>query len=472
MIVAVDVGTSSVKVGLVNQSGRIVRSYVKAIPLSTPVRLAAEHDLEILWRLVLEGIVRVSRGYENKVEAVSLGTYLHALGVLEERFRVVVNAMTYLDRRCHEEQKEIEKYGIELYRRTGCPPIFVFPLCKALWLRRQGLLKSSHKLTFLKDYLAYKLTGSHVIDYGVASGTGFLNVHDLRWEPLALEVSMVDENMLPQLVEGARIYDYVDIRDAGLTSVAVVLGSFDGALQNIGYGVFKPDAVLNLGSTTVVRMLTPITAIDKKPEARFFTYYAADGYRVVGGASNNGMLVVEWFKKVFRRRYSLHEGILCDDGVYVLPFVAGERYPFRDPGLTFTVTGLRLEHGYGDLVKALFEGMALVARAIVEAIEENGIEVRQLHCAGGGCGNSGLVSVFANVLCKPVLIHKDPKNAVLLGAAVTAMKALGYIKSFSEVEFRSTTPVACINPDSDSCTTYEECLKKFLKLVNVLRMLP
>ncbi|MEM0296735.1 MAG: FGGY family carbohydrate kinase, partial [Zestosphaera sp.] len=356
MIVAVDVGTSSVKAGLVSPGGRLVRSYVKPIPLSTPAQLAAEHDLELMWRLVLEGVVRVSRGYEGKVEAISLGTYLHALGVLDERFRVVVNVMTYLDRRCHAEQKEIEERGFELYRRTGCPPIFVFPLCKALWLRRQGLLRSSHKLTFLKDYLVYKLTGRHAVDYGVASGTGFLNVRDLRWEPLALEAGAVDEDMLPQLVEGAKVYERVDVRDARLTDVAVVPGSFDGALQNIGYGVFSPDAVLNLGSTTVVRALTQDLVIDREPEARFFTYYAADGYRVVGGASNNGMAVVKWFKSIFRGGRSLRGGIMCRDGVYVLPFAAGERYPFRDPDLTFTFTGLRLEHKHEDLVKALFEG--------------------------------------------------------------------------------------------------------------------
>ncbi len=471
MIVSVDVGTSSIKVGLVSYDFKVLRSYVLNVPLITEPPPAAEHDLRMLWELTLRGIREVVKGYEGKVEAISLSTYLHGLALLDQNFEVVANVMTHLDRRSAKAQELLEGFGGELYRRTGCPPIFVSPLCKALWLRSKGELMRNLRLCFVKDYLSYKLVGRHVVDYGVASGTGFLNIHTLKWDTLTLELSHVDEGMLPELYEGAKVYDYIRLNEAGINDkVALVLGSFDGALQNIGYGVFGSDAVLNLGSTAVLRTLLPEVVIDRSPDARFFAYYAADGYSAIGGASNNGMVVVEWLRKVLEGgTVSAVKNIMCKEGIYALPFLAGERYPFRDPNLALTLLGLRLEHGRGELVRAVMEGMALTVRAILAAMEENGVNVERVYCAGGGCSNEDLVEVFSKALCKPIVIHASPRDAVVIGASNIAMKALGHVKSLEEIRKITYDQLTHIHPSAADCVTYSHCLEKYLKLVKIMK---
>lgn len=471
MIVSVDVGTSSVKIGLVSNDVKILRSYVSEVPLITETALAAEHDLKLLWDLTLRGIREVVRGYEGSVEAVSLSTYLHGLAILDSEFNVVSNVMTHLDRRPSNMQKFLEEHGSELYKRTGCPPIFVFPTCKALWLRTQGILKSSLKLCFVKDYITYKLAGRHVVDYGVASGTGFLNINNLKWDSLALEISQVSEGMLPELYEGAKVYDYINLRDVGINDkVALVLGSFDGALQNIGYGAFGSEAVLNLGSTAVIRTLLHELVLDKSPEARFFTYYAADGYRAIGGASNNGMVVIEWLKKLLNiESLPLTKNIACKEGVYALPYLIGERYPFRDPNLALTLLGLHLEHGSDYVIRSVIEGIALTVKTILLALEENGIKIDKVHCAGGGCSNIELVETFSNVLCKPIAIHLSPRDAVVLGASGTALRALGYVKSLDHLRDKSNEQPTNMYPTLEKCFTYDYCLKTFSKLVKNAR---
>ncbi len=471
MIISVDVGTSSIKVGLVDDGRGILRSYVSEVPLIIETHSAAEHDLKLLWELTLQGIRKVVKGYESRVEAISLSTYLHGLALLNPNFEVVTKVITHLDRRSAKIQKVLEEFGGELYRRTGCPPIFIFPLCRALWLKDRGALTSTSKLCFVKDYLAYKLVGRHVVDYGVASGTGFLNVSSLKWEPLSLELSNVSEEMLPELYEGAKVYDYVNLREVGIDGkVALVLGSFDGALQNIGYGVFGSDAVLNLGSTAVIRTLLHELVIDRDQEARFFTYYAADGYRVVGGASNNGTVVIEWFKKVLGSdTLPMTKDIACKDGIYALPFLSGERYPFRDPNLAFTLLGLHLEHKLDDVVRAVVEGIALTVKVILIALEENGVRVERVHCAGGGCNNTDLTDVFSNVLCKPLAIHASPRDAVVFGASKTAMRALGYIGSLDRLREDLYEQLTYIYPSAEDCNTYNRCLDVFLKLVRTAR---
>lgn len=473
MIICVDVGTSSIKVGLVDRNLRVVRSYIAEVPLITEVPLAAEHDLNILWELSLRGIREVVKGYESNVEAISLSTYLHGLALLGPDFKAVTNVMTHLDRRSSKMQKLLEEFGSKLYERTGCPPIFVFPLCKTLWLRTQEMIRGNLKLCFVKDYLAYKLVGRHVVDYGVASGSGFLNIHDLRWDPLALEISQVSEDMLPELYEGAKIYDYVNMQDVGIRDkVALVLGSFDGALQNIGYGAFGSDAVLNLGSTAVLRTLLREPVVDRSPEARFFTYYAADGYRVAGGASNNGMVLIEWFKKLLGLdSLIMSKDAVCREGIYALPYLAGERFPFRDPNLAFTLFGLRLEHGRDQVTRAVVEGMALTLRVVLLALKENGVNLERIHCAGGGCSNAEVVEVFSHVLCKPIAIHARPRDAVILGASNVALRALGYLESLDRLRDGIHEQPNYVNPAPELCNIYSNCLKTFLKLVKEAKVI-
>ncbi|MEM2851683.1 MAG: FGGY family carbohydrate kinase [Ignisphaera sp.] len=470
MIIAIDVGTSSTKVGLVDERGRIVESYIYSIPLSTSTDLAAEHRLEAIWSAIWESIAMVSRLYRNRIEAVSLSTYLHGLGILDRGYNTVVDIMTHLDRRCYAEQKFIEEYGYELYSRTGCPPIFVFPLCKILWLRRTELLKPFHRLTFVKDYIVYRLSRYHVVDLGVASGTGLFNIHQLKWDSKALEIAGIDESMLPELHEGARIFDYISIGELGLEKVALILGGFDGALQNIGYGVYGERAVLNLGSTAVIRMLTPAPVIDRNPEMRFFTYYAADGYRVVGGASNNGMIAIEWMKSLTGvDKLILCEDVVCKDGVFVLPFIAGERYPFRDPNLTLTATGLRLEHKRDHLFRGLIEGIGFTIKYILTALEENGVDIKYLHCGGGGCNEPTLVRIFTDILCKPIAMHRDPRNATVLGATIVALKALGYIKSLVDAKLESSSIQFYTHPSGELCNVYSTCYRVFISLVKTMQ---
>jgi len=469
MIVSVDVGTSSVKVGLVSNDGRVLRSYVSDVPLIFEAPLAAEHDLKLLWDLTLRGIREVVRGYEGSVEAISLSTYLHGLALLDTDFRVVANVMTHLDRRSSGMQEFLEGFSSELYGRTGCPPLFVFPLCKVLWMRREGVLRQGLKLCFVKDYLAYRLVGRHVVDYGVASGTGFLNIHSLKWDSLALEISQVGEEMLPELYEGGKVYDYIELPEVGVRNkVALVLGSFDGALQNVGYCAFGSEAVLNLGSTAVIRTLLRDLILDRSGEARFFAYYAVDGYRAIGGASNNGMVVVEWLKKLLNiGSLSMSGRVACSEGIYTLPYVAGERYPFRDPKLAVTIFGLRLEHGWEYITRSVIEGIALTVKTILQALEENGVEVNKIHCAGGGCSNRELVEVFSNVLCKPIIMHLSPRDAVVIGASNTALKALGYVRSLESLKDGSEGEH--IHPIPEACTTYNKCFKIFLRLVRNAR---
>ncbi|HIE56520.1 MAG TPA: hypothetical protein EYP90_15350 [Chromatiaceae bacterium] len=256
--------------------------------------------------------------------------------------------------------------------------------------------------------------------------------------------------------------------------------------------MYETEAAINLGSTAVLRVLLPKAVLDRDARMRFFAYYAADGFWAVGGASNNGSTAVDWAARVlFRlenvlgRELGEHASSLiarsaekvppCSGGVYVLPFVAGERFPFRDPWLRFTVLGMSLDHDHRHVARALFEGISFVVKAMNEALRENGVEVAKAHCGGGGCQNPLMVRVLANVLCTPVVVYggEVARAATALGAAVTLMRALGHVPSITKAELRAVREgvVGVVEPDRDLCNAYSECYSRFVRVCEALSSL-
>lgn len=479
MIVSVDIGTSSVKVSLISLEGNVVRWASHPVETMSPELGAAEHDLEALYQALLKGVKSVVEGYESRVEAITFSCYLHGVAILDRERKPLTRVITHLDTRAGKYQSTVESYGNELYRRTGCPPIFVYPLVKLPWLREKLRLNEKYYLTFVKDYLIYRLTGLTILDYGTASGTGLMNVHSLKWDDLALNVAGVDESMLPQLTEGASVVEYVSIPELGLRNVALVPGSFDGALQNIGYSVYGEEAALNLGSTAVIRTLSKEVVIDRDLRMRFFCYYAADGYRAIGAASNNGMSSLEWIRGNLLGDVSwntVEEEVSkikpCSDGVVVLPFIGGERFPYRNPYLRLTIVGPSVSHSRAHIARASFEGVAFILKAILDALEENSVIIKTLHCGGGGCGVSSLVRIVADTCCKPVVTYREDVARLTssIGAAAVAIRALKYSTGIDNVkfEFVSKSKLGAVEPEESACVTYRRCYEKFSRVLSLV----
>lgn len=479
MILTVDIGTSSIKVALVDLGGRVLKEVARPVELHMPEFGAAEHDLEAIFRGVTEAIGNVVKGFERNIYAISFGCYLHGIALLSSEMKPATNIFTHLDTRPGVHQDEIAQYGLELYSRTGCPPIFVYPIVKLKWLKAIGLLEKARFISFVKDYVLYKLTGVWVLDYGTASGTGLMNIHSLKWDPLALSVVEIDEKKLPELVEGSKVIDYRTLPELGLERVAIVPGSFDGGLQNVGYGVYGDEGVLNMGSTAVVRVLRRDIVLDKSPEMRFFCYYTADGYKAIGAASNNGMVFLEWVRENLLGA-SKWDNVVeliknvppCSEDVYVMPFITGERFPFRDPYLKLTILGIKMNHGVNHLVKASIEGVGYTLRASLDAMGESGVYVKNLHCGGGGCNLVEAIKIISSITGKPIYVYDNrvARMASTIGAAIVAMRALGHVndiaKAHSEVVLGAR--VHYIAPEKPDQVAYERCYKKFLVYVKEL----
>lgn len=487
-VLAVDIGTTNVKAAVVDENGKVLRAASRELALISPEPGAAEHSPREILAAVEETSRLAARGFE--VDAVALSCYQHGLMVVNSRCEPLTNALTHMDWRAARYVAEVEKRcdPTELYRRTGCPPLFVYALPKILWLKSERPAFAAARFLLVKDFVIAKAVGEPYVDYGNASGSQLFNIRELRWDDLALEVAGLSEEQLAEPVEGSETLCELPGAGAELFSVKpgtpLVPGTFDGAAQNLGLGAEGPEkAVLNLGTTAVVRLLGRIPVLDEKG-MRTFCYYAAAGRWAFGGSTNNGGSVLRWLRDALgglevAAAETLDADpydLLCAEaerappgssGLVFIPFMAGERFPFRDPYARGVLLGLRYDHRKPHVVRAFMEGIAMVVRAIAEALANLGFKPARLLGCGGGLRSRLWAAIVASSTRTPVARVRGGEHASNVGAAALAFKALGAVRDLDELGWRAEV-ADVVQPDPALAEVYDVLYEKFTEAYRLL----
>ena len=486
-VLTIDVGTTNVKAAVFDEKGRIVKHSRKELTLLTGPGGVVEHDPREVLKAVFDTARQAAKKFD--VDAISLSFYQHGLLLVDREGRPLTNILTHMDTRSAGLVRVVETSldPSELYRRTGCPPLFVYSLPKVLWVKRSTPSIAGKARWFLlgKDYLVLKLLGEPYTDYGNASGSQLFNITSLRWDDEALRIADLGEESLPKPVEGAMVLDRISGERLGLKGrMDLVLGSFDGACQNFGYLSSSSDtAVVNLGTTAVLRVLTRKPVLDMDG-LRTFCYYAAAGLWAAGGSTNNGGSVLRWLRdvlgeleKVIAQRTGIDPySLLVKEasksppgarGLIFLPFMAGERFPFRDPHIRGVLLGLGYEHGRPDIIRAFLEGVAFTLRAILDSLVEMGVKPVRTYGAGGGFQSRLWAEIVASVTGLPVYRVRGTEYASNRGAAVLALLALGYAKSLEDLGW-SVEVRDLVRPLEEQKSVYENIYASFIDAYRVL----
>ncbi len=493
LVLTLDVGTTVVKAGLVDEQGRVLRISSEEVKLHSPEPGAVEHNPRELWNCVVRNIKHVIRGYENSIHAISISSYLFGLVVVDHEGKERTNIMTWMDTRCAEALEDVRRRAdvSELYRRTGCPPLHVYMLPKIIWLkaRRPEVFGGRYYLLNSKDYIISKLLGTPYTEFSTASATQMLNIHSLRWEPMALELADVDERVFPNLVDSDKILDYVKdnvAKELGLRDkLPLVPSVYDGAAFIVGLGGLKEDiAYTHLGSSAMVRVISRSPVLDKSESMRLQTYYLMRGRWVPGGAINNSGLTLLWARdslcqvekelaeltgiNVFEIMVKMAEKVPPGaEGLICIPFFTSERLTSIRGRAGALIWGLTLKHTKAHILRALIESTAFLLKIFSLALEENGLEYKELRVGGGGAKSRLWLEIIANVLGKTVK-RAEHIEMGLIGDAMIAYVALGYYKSYEEV-FRSfKLTFEEIKPSTELIRRYEEIFDRFNKVLGVV----
>ncbi|HEV7752281.1 MAG TPA: gluconokinase [Baekduia sp.] len=482
-VLGIDIGTTSAKAGAFDADGNETGAAETAYPLLEPQPGWAVQDPAVVVDAVV-GVIRTALADASAagvaVAGLSFSTALHSLVGLDEHDRAITPLLTWADQRAAPQAERLRAERPYLHGLTGTPLHPMSPLTKLVWFREQEpeLFARARRWCGVKELVVGRLTGEWVTDHSVASATGLMSLADLDWAPEALEVAGVTAAQLPRLagtkhvlaltVEGARTLR----ADPGLP---LVLGAGDGPLANLGVGAVRPGvAACSIGTSGGLRLVVERPVIDHA--GRVFCYALTPGRWVVGGAVNNGGVVLQWAGDALAPELGEHsEEALLDlaaqappgsDGLLMLPYLLSERAPHWSTLPRGAYVGLTRAHRRGHLVRAALEGVCQQLALVLASLREAGNEIREIRATGGFARSPFWRRLLCDVLGFPIGFPENHHGSGF-GAALLGMEALGIIETIDRsAELIQIDEV--LEPDPDVAALYAAMLPTFEALYDAL----
>jgi gluconokinase len=486
-VLTIDIGTTSAKVLIVSDKGKVVASAQEFYPTEFPQPGFATQGPKV----VVNGIIKIIREAIDKldsshphlvpsssrIDAIGLSSAMHSLMAIDKNGAPITPLILWSDMRSSAQARTLQQSeeGREIYNATGTPIHPMSPLCKLMWMRENTpeIIGQAWKFLSIKEYLLLVLCGKFHVDYSVASSTGMFDVHTLDWSEKALKVAGITKEKLSACVSP---YDNTlrlkkDIATAlGLnTDIPVIPGASDGCAAHLGSNAMaKGRLSLTIGTSGAVRIASKTYSPD--PKQRIFNYRLDEHMFISGGATNNGTVLLNWFCNNF---YSGKTDIAefaeaaakvepGAGGLIFLPYVFGERAPHYNPDLRGVFFGLAQHHTQAHMMRALLEGICLEIRSIVESIEESIEQVTEILASGGFVRSPVWLQLMANVLQKNITLH-DVNDASSLGAAIMAFKGIG-----KDVTFDGAEKKMVFEPDRSLIPLYDDIYGIFSRSTQAL----
>jgi xylulokinase len=472
-VIGIDVGTTGVKTIAISPDGEVIAKAEEGYPLSTPHTGWSEQDPEDWWRAAQATLEAVAATGVKDVRGIGLSGQMHGLVCLDERDKVLRPAMLWNDQRTGAECAEIEeRIGLErLIQLTGNRALTGFTAPKILWLRRHepDVYARISRILLPKDYLRLRLTGEHAIDVSDASGTLLFDVAHRRWSEEVTETLEIPRSWLPRALESSEI--------SGQTKqgVPVAAGAGDQAAGALGVGVDRPGPLsLVLGTSGVVFAALPAYAAESQARVHVFCHAVSGAWHAMG-VMLSAAGSMQWF------RDKLAVGVPFDDldaqaaqwapgsdGLFFLPYLAGERTPHADPDARGAFIGLSLRHDRAAMVRAVMEGVAYGLRDSLELLIALGVRAEAGRASGGGARSRLWLSIVASTLGLPVEITSVEEGSAF-GAALLGGVAGGLFGDAHEAVKACVRVRDVIEPQREWLEAYADGYQGFRGLYPALR---
>lgn len=487
-MLGVDLGTTSTKAVLFTYNGKVVEQVTVEYPLNTPVPGAAEQDPdEILeaTKLSIKTVMKKSGIAKEKLSHISFSAAMHSLIAVDDKGKPLTQSITWADQRAEAYAKKLKKgNGEEIYQKTGTPIHPMSPLVKLMWLHeeKKDIFERADKFIGIKEYVFYHLFNEFVCDYSIASATGLMNMNTLKWDAEALEVAGVTEARLPKIVPTTEIFKGITealANELGINAdTPFVIGANDGCLANLGVGAIEEGVVaLTIGTSGAIRTISQTPVSD--PKGRIFCYALTENHWVIGGAVNNGGMVLRWLRdELCASEISEAQEIGCDpydlitnkieqvhpgaEGLLFHPYLAGERAPSWNAHARGSFFGLGIHHKREHMMRAVLEGINMNLYSVLLALEELIGIPEKVHATGGFAKSKVWRQMIADIFNQEVHVP-DTVESACFGAAYLGLYALGKVDSLEKItESVQTTKIDY--PDKATVQIYEELLPLFIRL--------
>ena len=483
LYLGVDLGTSSVKVLLVDETGAVRKTASRTYPLEFPQPGWSQQNPADWWNAVVQCVPELLEGEDKaQVAGLSVGGQMHGLVVLDENDQVIRPAILWNDGRTGRETEELNAdFGKEkLLSLVGNIAFAGFTAPKLLWMRRNEpeLFQKIKKIMLPKDYLVYRLTGVHSCDYSDASGMLLLDVANRRWSPELLSYCSVTEDQMPKLFESYESVGTVLPEIAaqlGLPEgVVVAAGAGDNAAAAVGTGTVGNGCCnVSLGTSGTVFISSDDFRLP--PEGNLHAFAHADGaYHLMGCILSAASAYGWWTKEILKatsdndEQNPITDEDLGRNPVFFLPYLMGERSPHNDPAARGAFLGMSMDTTRCQMTQAILEGVAFAIRDSVEIARSLGIEITESGLCGGGAKSDLWRKIMANVLNMEMQVPVQEEGAGY-GGAILAMVAAGAYGSVREACEKLRTERRIYKPDPAIAARYEKRYQVFKSLYPTLK---
>ncbi|MGI8934389.1 MAG: gluconokinase [Phormidesmis sp.] len=489
-ILGIDIGTTSTKVVLFSASGASLDQHTVGYPLLSAQPDVQEQDPEAIYQAVIESVRTVMQRHPARLKTLmglSFSAAMHSLIAVDDRGQLLTCSITWADRRSTPWVSQIRQCcdAHDLYARTGTPIHPMSPLVKLMWLRheRPDLFRQAAKFISIKEYVIHRWFAQYVVDYSIANATGLFNMKALDWDAEALALAGITSAQLSQLVPTTHILSSMTSEAAdsmGLpASVPVVIGASDGALGNLGVGAMTPDVVaITVGTSGAVRAMLDRPQTD--PKERLFCYALTENHWVIGGATNNGGIILRWVREQLamaetdtarllqENPYDILTAIAAtvpagSEGLIFHPYLAGERSPLWNANARGSFFGLGLHHTKAHMIRAVLEGVVYNLYIVLTALEDVVGPASSIQATGGFARSTLWRQMLADVFNRVVTIPEVYESSCF-GAAVLGLYALERIPHLEQVsEMIGESDRHC--PIPENAQQYQVMLPLYMQLL-------
>ena len=481
LYIGVDLGTSAVKLLLMDEKGKIHNIVSKEYPLSFPHPGWSEQNPQDWKEQSLAGIKElIADADKSQIAGISFGGQMHGLVVLDENDEVIRPAILWNDGRTTKETDYLnEVIGKDkLSKYTANIAFAGFTAPKILWMKEQEPenFAKINKIMLPKDYLAYVLSGVHCTDYSDASGMLLLDVEHKCWSKEMLEICNVKEEQLPTLYESYEVVGNVKpeiAEELGIpASVTVIAGAGDNAAAAVGTGtVGEGRCNISLGTSGTIFISSKKFGVDEHNALHSFDH--ADGYYHLMGCMLSAASCNKWWMDEIlkTKEYAKEQEQICKLGentVFYLPYLMGERSPHNDPKARATFIGMTMDTTREDMTQAVLEGVAFGLRDSLEVARSLGIQIERTKICGGGAKSPLWKKIVANVMNLKVDVIESEEGPGYGGAILAAVGC----KEFASVEEATEKLVKIVDtvePDAELVAKYEERYQKFKQIYPTLK---
>jgi len=507
VILAVDHGTSGVKVSLVTAGGRVLGTEMRPVATRFLPGGGAEQDPGEWWD-ALVGAARalLARGLcpPDEIAAAGVSSTFSSTVAVDRAGDHLAPSLTWMDsrgapyvRRIMGGFPRVAGYGaLNLLRwipKTAGGPTLSGKddIAHALWIKHE--LPAVYEKTFMflpsKDYLNLRLTGEFAASFDSMTlfwVTDTRDTRDVRYDDGLARRLGIARDKLPPLVPSTRVIGTICDRAAralGLPrGVRVVAGSPDHQSACIGSGAVRDfEGHLYVGTSSWVQCIVPFKKTDpfhsiaSLPTAIPGRWYCANEQDMAGGCLQLLARTILPPGGPEEDPYARMDGLAArapagSGGLVFAPWLNGERTPVDDPGLRGSLLGLSTTTTLPDMVRAVYEGVACNVRWSLRHVERFvGRRLDPLAIVGGGARSAVWCRIFADVLGRTVRQVEDPQQANARGAALIAAVGLG-LTTFEEIP--GLVPVREVfAPDPAARAVYDRLFDEFLAVYRAARAL-